>query len=169
METPRRFPGHSRDLLGVNPQVDIVDRATRSRMMSGIRGRNTKPEVMVRRALHAAGLRFRLHRRDLPGVPDIVLPRWRAVVFVHGCFWHRHPGCRYATTPATNRAFWARKLSQNVLRDARQLRALRQLGWRVFVLWECQAGDPGIISRLLKRIRSAARIKDRARLSKRRS
>src|SRR4051812_7398106 len=98
--------------------MDIVDRTTRSRMMSGIRNKNTRPEIAIRQALHAAGYRFRLHRRDLPGSPDIVLPRHRIAVFVHGCFWHRHLGCRFATSPKTNQDFWNTKFAANVARDA---------------------------------------------------
>jgi DNA mismatch endonuclease (patch repair protein) len=123
--------------------------------MSGIRGKNTTPELIVRRFLHAAGLRYGLHRRDLPGCPDIVLTRLRTVVFVHGCFWHQHPRCRYATRPATNRTFWSRKLLGNVERDARQRRALRRAGWRVFVVWECQVKDERNLTRLVRAIRSA--------------
>lgn len=105
--------------------------------MSGIRGLNTKPEVVVRKALFAAGFRFRLHRRDLPGRPDIVLPGRRVVVFVHGCFWHAHLGCRYAKIPETRREFWEVKLGGNIERDRRTHEALLQLGWRVLVVWEC--------------------------------
>ena len=122
---------------------DIVDPVTRSRMMSGIRSRNTRPERMLRQALFARGLRFRLHRRDLPGRPDLVFPRWCAVVFVHGCFWHQHQGCRFATRPASNAEFWSSKLACNVARDATQIDALRALGWRVGVVWECEIrADP---------------------------
>lgn len=117
--------------------VDVVDALTRSRMMSGIRGRDTKPELLLRRALHALGFRYRLHGRDLPGRPDIVLPRHRAVVFVHGCFWHRHAGCRYASTPATRPEFWANKFRKNVERDLRNQEALLATAWRVAVVWEC--------------------------------
>lgn len=109
----------------------------RSRNMRAVRGTNTRPEMLVRRGLHRRGLRFRLHRRDLPGCPDIVLPRHRAVVFVHGCFWHRHEGCRYATTPATRREFWQNKFTANFERDRRALEGLRAAGWRVAVVWEC--------------------------------
>ena len=116
--------------------TDVVDRATRSRMMSGIRGRNTKPELIVRSYLHRAGLRFRLHAK-LPGKPDLVLPRHRTAVFVHGCFWHRHEGCRYTTTPRTNQEFWQQKFLGNVDRDRRHMEALRTLGWRVATVWEC--------------------------------
>jgi DNA mismatch endonuclease (patch repair protein) len=136
--------------------MDVVDAATRSRMMSGIRGRNTTPELVVRSALHRAGLRYRLHRRDLPGSPDIVLPRFRTVVFVHGCFWHRHASCRYCTMPKTNANFWKQKFENNVVRDARQKRALRLDGWRVLTVWECDVGRPSVLNRLVSRIRAGA-------------
>ena len=106
-------------------------------MMAGIGGKNTKPEVRLRSALHATGLRYRLHARKLPGRPDLVFPRFRAVVFVHGCFWHRHTDCRLTTTPATNPTFWQTKFDDNVERDARNIAALRAAGWRVAVVWEC--------------------------------
>lgn len=117
--------------------VDVVDAATRSRMMAGIRGKNTRPEVAVRRALHAEGFRFRLQRRDLPGRPDVHLPKWNAAIFIHGCFWHRHPGCRYTTTPATRPEFWHAKFDANVARDRRNVADLRARGVRVAILWEC--------------------------------
>lgn len=121
--------------------VDVVDPATRSRMMSGIRGKNTKPEILVRKFLHARGLRFRLHVKDLPGKPDLVFPKHRTVVFVHGCFWHHHAGCKYATTPSNRADFWKNKLSENVVRDQYQVAALNGLGWRVLVVWECELRD----------------------------
>ncbi|WP_219847778.1 very short patch repair endonuclease [Burkholderia multivorans] len=117
--------------------VDVVDKETRRRMMSGIRAKNTKPEMLVRKVLFAAGYRFRLHRRDLPGVPDVVLPSHKVAIFVHGCFWHRHAGCGFATSPTTNAAFWHAKLSGNVERDTRAIEALKEAGWRVLVVWEC--------------------------------
>lgn len=120
--------------------VDVVDRATRSRMMSGIRGRNTKPEVTVRKFLHRSGLRFRLYAK-LPGKPDLVFPKYRTAVLVHGCFWHRHEGCRYTTTPANNAAFWKEKFTSNVRNDAKVTRRLRELGWRVLVIWSCQLSE----------------------------
>lgn len=106
-------------------------------MMSGIRGKDTKPELSVRSFLHRAGLRFRLHAK-LPGKPDLVLPKYRTVVFVHGCFWHRHEGCRYATTPTSNAVFWKEKFTSNVRRDAKVEKQLEELGWRVLVIWACQ-------------------------------
>ena len=130
--------------------ADIVDRKTRSRMMSAIRARNTKPEVLVRKALFAAGYRFRLHRKDLPGTPDIVMSGLRVVIFVHGCFWHAHHGCRFSKTPETRREFWTQKLSRNAQRDLENREALLNAGWRVLVVWECatrrQAGQQAEIS-----------------------
>lgn len=135
--------------------IDVVDRATRSRMMSGIRGKNTKPERAVRSFLHRAGLRFRLHAK-LPGRPDLVLPKYRTAVFVHGCFWHQHPGCGYATTPANNAAFWRDKFASNKQRDALAKRDLKRLGWQVRVIWSCQLGQPELDT-LVKAIRSGKR------------
>lgn len=106
--------------------------------MSRIRGKNTRPEKLLRSALHRAGYRFRIHRKDLPGRPDIVLPARRLAIFVHGCFWHRHRGCRSTTTPSTNKEFWDRKFAENVTRDRKHLAALRKLGWSVSVIWECE-------------------------------
>jgi DNA mismatch endonuclease (patch repair protein) len=117
--------------------MDIVSAKKRSEMMSGIKGRNTRPEMLVRSYLHAKGFRFRLHLRDLPGSPDLVLPKYRACIFVHGCFWHRHQGCRYATTPATRADFWEQKLEGNVTRDHRNVQLLLEAGWRVLIVWEC--------------------------------
>lgn len=117
--------------------TDIVDSVTRSKMMAGIRDKDTQPELVIRRYLHSRGYRFRLHRRDLPGRPDLVLSRHRLVVFVHGCFWHRHAACFYATSPATRREFWQEKLNRNVERDEEQKRLLTSLGWRVLTIWEC--------------------------------
>ena len=127
-------------------------------MMSGIRGKNTQPELRVRRRMHAAGLRYRLHAKDLPGKPDIVFRRLRAAVFVHGCFWHQHPGCRLAARPATNTGFWSPKLAANVERDKRAVEQLEMNGWLVEVLWECAVNEDidNAIDRVL-RIRSSAR------------
>lgn len=123
--------------------VDIVDKQTRSRMMSGIRGKNTQPEMLVRKYLHAKGFRYRLHDKKLPGSPDIVLRKYQLAIFVHGCFWHRHKGCRYSTTPAQNREKWQLKFRQNTKRDKRQINQLIDMGWRVLVIWECALKSPG--------------------------
>ncbi|QIO36952.1 very short patch repair endonuclease [Bradyrhizobium sp. 1(2017)] len=117
--------------------VEKIAPATRSRMMASIKGKNTAPERAVRRMLHTLGFRFRIHRRDLPGKPDIVLPRHRLAILVHGCFWHRHPGCRFATTPKTNAPFWQAKFQNNIRRDMEALGQLDEAGWRTLVVWEC--------------------------------
>ena len=129
--------------------TDIVDSKRRSELMSRIRGRDTAPELAVRRIAHRMGLRFRLHRNDLPGRPDLVFPKHRLAVFVHGCFWHRHEGCRHASTPKSRIAFWTEKFAANVVRDARQEAALRALGWRVLVVWQCESRDEAVVERRL--------------------
>lgn len=116
--------------------TDVVDKETRSRMMSGIRGKDTKPEMLVRRALHARGFRYLLHSPNLPGKPDMVFPKYRAVVFVHGCFWHMHD-CKYFKLPGSRTAFWREKLLKNRRRDHTVLDTMQSLGWRVLVIWEC--------------------------------
>lgn len=138
--------------------TDIVDSQTRSAMMAAIRGKNTKPEIVVRRFLHRLGFRFRLHRRDLPGRPDIVLPKYRTVVEVRGCFWHRHEGCPLAYMPKSNREFWEPKLNGNRERDRRNLRELARLGWRAIVVWECELGENGVLERLPGMIRGRATV-----------
>ena len=122
--------------------TDIVDQQTRSRMMAGIKGKNTKPELALRRAMHARGFRYRLHSKKLHGRPDLILPKHRAVVFVHGCFWHRHEGCRYATTPSTRTEFWQAKFEANVVRDSAVRTTLMDDGWRVGIVWECALRKP---------------------------
>jgi len=122
--------------------TDRLSRERRSWNMSRIRGRDTGPELLVRSALHRAGYRFRLHRKDLPGRPDVVLPKYRTIVFVHGCFWHRHAGCRLAYTPKSRAAFWNAKFEANVERDRRNARELHRLGWKVVTVWECEADRP---------------------------
>ncbi|MGI8687062.1 MAG: very short patch repair endonuclease [Thermomicrobiales bacterium] len=117
---------------------DVYDKQTRSRVMRSVKSRDTKPEMRVRRTLHAIGYRFRLHRGDLPGKPDITLPRHRTVIFVHGCFWHQHDGCERAERPASNTAYWQRKLLRNVERDRTNYLALEVAGWHVVTLWECE-------------------------------
>ncbi|MGA3678818.1 very short patch repair endonuclease [Pseudomonas graminis] len=126
-------------------QVQISNR------MRSVRREHTTPELVVRRLLHRMGLRFRLHTKALPGSPDIVLPKRKTAVFVHGCFWHRHPGCRYASTPKSRQEFWLLKFAANVERDGRKTRELRELGWRVIVVWECETKD---IASLEARLRS---------------
>ena len=106
--------------------------------MSRIRGTDTKPEILVRSMLHRAGYRFRKNVKTLPGKPDIVLPKYKTVIFVHGCFWHRHKNCKDATTPKTNKAFWNKKFERNVANDKKHARELKKLGWRVITVWECQ-------------------------------
>ncbi len=115
---------------------DIVDTETRSRMMAGIRGKDTKPEIMVRKALHHLGYRYRLHDRKLPGKPDLVLPRYRAVILIHGCFWHAHE-CHLFKWPSTRNAFWREKIGRNRCRDANVANQLSSLGWRQLTIWEC--------------------------------
>ena len=117
--------------------MDVFSPEKRSQVMSRIRSKDTKPEKIIRSILHKLGFRFRINRKDLPGKPDIVLPKYNTVIFVHGCFWHRHEGCRYATMPATRVEFWAEKFRGNVMRDARNRDHLIAAGWRVFEVWEC--------------------------------
>ena len=121
--------------------MDTLSPEKRSWNMSRIRSRDTKPEVVVRSLLHGMGYRFRLHRRDLPGRPDIVLPKYKIAVFVNGCFWHRHEGCRYAYSPKTRTDFWMAKFRDNVERDHRQQEELRNLNWKVVTIWECEIRD----------------------------
>lgn len=118
--------------------TDTLNEQQRHYNMSRIRSKDTKPEEIVRKYLFSKGLRFRKNDRRYPGHPDVVLPKYKTVVFVNGCFWHRHEGCRYASTPATNREFWNQKFERNVERDAREQKELRELGWKVIVAWECE-------------------------------
>jgi len=135
--------------------VSVFSKRKRSRIMARIGGKNTGPEMAVRRFLHREGFRYRLHAADLPGKPDIVLPKYRAVVFVHGCFWHGHRRCRKGRTlPATRKAFWRRKIEGNRARDRRDKRRLRRRGWRVLVGWSCRIRDLRTLRRLGAAIRS---------------
>lgn len=154
MNLPRR--------TGADNMVDTVTREARSRMMGAVRGKNTQPELRVRRAIHAAGFRYRLHRDDLPGRPDIVLPRYRTIVFVHGCFWHGHD-CSRGKLPSSNKAFWTKKISGNVRRDRTNYEALRGLGWTVVTIWQCNLEKDlsKAIGRLRRRARNVTRLNAR--------
>ena len=138
--------------------VDTLTPAQRSERMARIRSGNTKPEVALRKELHRLGFRFRLHGRKLPGKPDIVLPKYKTVIFVHGCFWHRHEGCNVATTPKSNTDFWVDKFNRNASRDKRIAEELEQAGWRVLVAWECGLGKTRVataaeaIARLIRSV-----------------
>lgn len=118
--------------------MDKFSKIKRSAIMAAVKGSNTKPELAVRSLIHRLGFRFRLHVKDLPGKPDIVLPRHRKVVFVHGCFWHSHRGCKRSAKPESNKVFWKIKLEQNVARDKENLQHLKKCGWKVLVVWECE-------------------------------
>jgi DNA mismatch endonuclease, patch repair protein len=131
---------------------DNVDAATRSAIMARVRSSNTTPELVVRRALHAAGFRFRLHRKDLPGKPDLTLPRYKTAVFVHGCFWHGHGCKRGRRVPATNRDYWVAKIGRNVERDRSNMDTLRQLGWTPVVIWECRIAEG--VAKLIEQLAS---------------
>jgi DNA mismatch endonuclease (patch repair protein) len=133
--------------------ADRLTKEQRSWNMGQIKGKDTKPEVLVRSLLHRAGYRFRKNVRDLPGKPDIVLPKYRTVIFVHGCFWHRHKGCKNATTPKTNKAFWNKKFERNISNDRKNQRELKKLGWKVVIIWECHLKHSDrLIQRLLRKI-----------------
>jgi DNA mismatch endonuclease, patch repair protein len=134
--------------------VDVVSPAKRSQMMAGIKGMNSLPELLVRKALFAMGYRFRLHRRDLPGTPDIALPGRKLAIFVHGCFWHAHSGCKYAKTPSSRKQFWTAKLEANVDRDRRNVEMLSTLGWRVLSVWECSTRNVEAITSLHEALRA---------------
>ena len=135
--------------------TDVMSKKQRSEVMSRIRGRDTAPERLLRSLLHRAGLRFRKNLGVLPGRPDIVLARHQTVVLVHGCFWHRHSNCRFATMPRTNVGFWRAKFADNVQRDRRNAATLRRLGWRVITVWECQLrrNPEAVAHRILKLLR----------------
>lgn len=133
----------------INHMSDVYDKKTRSRVMQRIRKTNTKPELLVRSVLHRMGFRFRLHRRDLPGVPDIVMPRHKTIVFVHGCFWHQHT-CSLGKLPKSNRNYWVPKLRRNRRRDATNEKLLKKAGWNVVSVWECEAVSVEAVEQLLR-------------------
>ncbi|MEA1015141.1 very short patch repair endonuclease [Sphingosinicella sp. LY1275] len=130
--------------------MDHLDPVQRSANMARVKGKNTKPENQVRRLAHRMGYRFRLHRRDLPGKPDLVFPRAKLAVFVHGCFWHRHENCRRSSTPQTREAFWTAKFDATIKRDVAQRHALEALGWRVLTIWQCELRDELALSKRLE-------------------
>lgn len=132
--------------------VDFVSPEKRSNIMRGVKQKDTTPEILVRKALHKLGYRFRLHRRDLPGSPDIVLPKYQLVIMVNGCFWHQHSGCKEGRLPKSNAGYWGPKLARNVQRDAEKEQALVELGWKVHTIWECEARDERELLRCINSI-----------------
>lgn len=130
--------------------MDNLSSEDRGKLMSKVRSKDTKPELLVRRAVTAMGYRYRLHCRDLPGSPDLVFLGRRKVIFVHGCFWHRHPGCKLTTTPATRESFWREKFSRNVERDATNLHRLHAMGWKTLVVWECETRKSSVLEERIR-------------------
>ena len=145
--------------LQVKRMADFVSPEKRSKIMRGVKQADTKPELLVRKALHAKGYRFRLHRKDLPGRPDIVLPRHNLVIMVHGCFWHQHAGCKDGRRPESNEGYWAPKLDRNVERDREKMAALEELGWSVLTIWECETKDPNLLRARLEALLGISRAR----------
>jgi DNA mismatch endonuclease Vsr len=131
--------------------ADVHDKSTRSYNMSQIKGKNTKPEMIVRRFLHAQGFRYRLHDQRLPGKPDLVLPKYKTAIFIHGCYWHKHEGCRYFVVPKTRTEWWMNKINRNVINDLKAADALKRSGWNIYIIWECEL-KKGKIEQTLKRL-----------------
>ncbi len=135
--------------------ADVHDKATRSYNMSRIRAKNTKPEMLVRKFLHAQGFRYKLHDKKLPGKPDIVLPKYKTVIFIHGCFWHGHKGCKYFVVPKTRTEWWLNKINSNIVNDTKAAKALKKEGWKIIHLWECDLKPAKVekgLSSLLKKL-----------------
>ncbi len=135
--------------------ADVHDKATRSKNMAAIKSKNTKPEMLVRRFLHANGFRYKLHDKSLPGKPDIVLPKYKTVIFVHGCFWHGHEGCKYYVVPKTRTEWWLNKINGNITNDKKATKALKKEGWKIIELWECDLKSSALnksLARLLKKL-----------------
>ena len=132
--------------------MDHLTQERRSWLMSRVGAKDTSPEIRVRKRAHAMGLRYRLHRSDIPGTPDLVFPKYRVIIFVHGCFWHRHPGCKKATLPKSQVRFWQNKFDSNVARDRRAIDDLNALGWRVSIIWECETKNTQALSLQLRGI-----------------
>ena len=146
-----RDRSESKNIRGIADVLDTFSREERSEIMRRVRSTDTRPELEVRSLLHRLGFRFRLHRGDLPGKPDIVLPKYRTVIFVHGCFWHRHVGCRRASTPATRQSYWLPKFNRTVERDRSNQEQLTELGWSVIIVWECEIRELEDLAGRLKR------------------
>jgi DNA mismatch endonuclease (patch repair protein) len=158
-------PPQTEDALNsLDPPVSV----SRSALMRRVQGKNSKPEMAVRRLAHKLGFRFRLHRRDLPGTPDLVFPGRTKVIFVHGCFWHRHPGCSRTTMPKTRAALWAEKFAANIKRDKRTRRALERAGWDTLVIWECETFNLKRLTTQLDRFLRAKRGSSRRHATRRR-
>lgn len=144
--------------------MDILTPKQRSALMAKIRAKDTKPELVVRSIAHKLGFRYRLHRRDLPGSPDLVFPYLGKVIFVHGCYWHRHPNCHYAYSPKSNMSFWQSKFDANIVRDRVAISELQKLGWHVIVIWECQTKNhKTLVQRLERRLRRKKKSTKKAR------
>ncbi|MBA4317990.1 MAG: very short patch repair endonuclease [Flavobacterium sp.] len=133
--------------------MDTISKEARSRNMAAIKSKNTKPEIVLRKMLHANGLRFRLHRKDLPGKPDIVLPKYKTVIFVHGCFWHRHKNCKRASTPKSNIKYWIEKFKYNIERDLRIKNKLKSYKLNVLIVWECQTNEKNTFLEIINKIK----------------
>jgi len=131
--------------------VDHLSKKKRSWNMSRIRSKNTEPELIVRSLLHKMGYRFRMHRKDLPGNPDIVLPKYKTVIFVHGCFWHRHKGCKRCSTPSTNKDYWQAKFDRNIQNDVKNKDALKKIGWKVLAIWECETTNTEMLKIIIQK------------------
>ncbi|MHB1687810.1 MAG: very short patch repair endonuclease [Ignavibacteriaceae bacterium] len=136
--------------------MDIWDKEKRSDVMRKIKGKNTKPELILRSALFKQGYRFRIHKKDLPGKPDVFLPKYKTIIFVHGCFWHYHKNCPEGRIPSTNSKFWKEKLEKNVVKDKRHNSQLRKLGWKVIIVWECEVEKK--LEKILKKIESVIHV-----------
>lgn len=129
--------------------ADVYDKEKRSWVMSCVGAKNTKPEILVRKIVHGMGFRFRLHQVELPGKPDMVLPRHKKIIFVHGCFWHGHEGCKRAKRPNSNMEFWNKKIDRNILHDNETIECLERMGWNVLIIWECQTFDIPVLKKIL--------------------
>ncbi len=135
----------------VNKMADIFTKEKRSEIMARIQGKNTRPEIAIRSFLHRQGYRFRLHKKDLPGKPDIILPKYKTIIFVHGCYWHRHSSCkRGRSIPSTNKDFWLKKFRMTISRDKKNQRELHKLGWKVITFWECEVSENKKLNKKLK-------------------